>query len=41
MHLTLNNGVTDLFKMLTYSICMLRFFVRRCLAIERDLLFLR
>jgi hypothetical protein len=41
MHLTLNSGVTDLLKMLTYSNRMLRFFVGRCLALERDLLFLR
>jgi hypothetical protein len=41
MHLTLNSCVTDLLKMLTYLACMLRFFVGRCLALERDPLFLR
>jgi len=41
MHLTLNNGVKSLLKMLTYYIRMLRFCVGFCLVLERDLLFLR
>jgi len=42
MHLTLNRGVTDLLKIkLIPPQAGLRFFVGRCLALERDLLFFR
>jgi hypothetical protein len=41
MHLTLNSCVTDLLKWLIPPAAGLRFFVGRCLAFERDLLFLR
>jgi hypothetical protein len=38
-HLTPNYGVASLFKMLTYSPCMLRFFIDSRLVLERNLHF--
>jgi len=38
-HLASDGCVADLFKMLTYSLCMLRFFIGLRLALERDLAF--
>jgi hypothetical protein len=39
IHLTPNYGVADLLKMLTYSLCMLRFFVGPRLILECNLHF--